>query len=289
MEIFIQYVFQYIGTIASILSIPLAIYFYLKQNDSKYNKVRQDIVKTLSYHINNDTHDIDISYISTVYSSKLHEYNLKNPPFSEASIIEDLITDVISNPFIDSEKRAKISHELREIYRESIYQNTNYDNRSLVQKILLFSISPFFIGFLILISSLTISCSLLFQYRDTVLHNLYSDYENYNNFNSNETWTSPLYENYENFISQKIYKNYQNESNYFYYRDYQKDRNIPNENTSFINKISKFPLILTENHLLLGTIIILILLMYALICIYKYKNTRKILITSDIKQPSSET
>ena len=58
-----EQIFQLIGSIASVGSIPLAVYFYLKSKETKLIKIKNDIIRTLSYQIgenrNLSTFEID--------------------------------------------------------------------------------------------------------------------------------------------------------------------------------------------------------------------------------------
>ena len=100
-------IFNFIGTFASILSIPLAIYFYLKSSDARQNRIRLDIIRSISYRIGEGA-ALDKSEVSAVFNSKLREYNVRKPYFSETTILEDIIADAVSNPFLESSKKTQI-------------------------------------------------------------------------------------------------------------------------------------------------------------------------------------
>ncbi|RCW29645.1 hypothetical protein [Marinilabilia salmonicolor] len=93
-----------IGTISSVGSIPLAIYFYLKSSEQKVAKVRREIVRTLSYQLKDDKHLV-IFEIQAVINSKAREHKIKRGTISSEEVLEDLISETISNPLIDNERK----------------------------------------------------------------------------------------------------------------------------------------------------------------------------------------
>ena len=103
--------FQWIGTFASIISVPLAIYFYFKTMDGKYEKVRKELLALFSNYIgagNKLTH----FYLSSVINAKLREKNIKAVHITEESIVEDLIVEIISNPLLSNDAKNGILSDL---------------------------------------------------------------------------------------------------------------------------------------------------------------------------------
>lgn len=100
-------ILQFLGTFASIFSIPLAIILYFKTSDARQNKIRLEIIRSLSYRIG-EGKKLDKIEVSAVFNSKVREHNIKKPFFSEITILEDILADVISNPFLISDQKTSI-------------------------------------------------------------------------------------------------------------------------------------------------------------------------------------
>lgn len=107
-------IFQFIGTFASIFSIPLAIILYFKTSDARQNKIRLEIIRSLSYRIG-EGNILSKVEVSAVFNSKLREHNIRKPIFSEVSILEDIIADAVSNPFLTSEQKTSIITSVSDI------------------------------------------------------------------------------------------------------------------------------------------------------------------------------
>lgn len=102
---------QWIGTFASIISVPLAIFFYCKTIDGKYEKVKKELVSLFSTYIGTGN-KLSLFYISSVINAKLRENNLKTGCITTESIIEDLIVEIISNPLLGNEAKKSILYDL---------------------------------------------------------------------------------------------------------------------------------------------------------------------------------
>ena len=105
---------QMIGTFASIFSVPLAIIIYFKTSDARQNKIRLEIIRSLSYRIG-EGKTLNEQEISAVLNSKVREYNLHKPLFTEMSILEDIIADAVSNPFLTSEQKTSIIQNISKV------------------------------------------------------------------------------------------------------------------------------------------------------------------------------
>ncbi len=68
--------FTITGSIASIGSIPLAIYLFIKLRESRFDKIKREIVRILSYQIG-ENRDLRIFEIETVINSKIRENRIK--------------------------------------------------------------------------------------------------------------------------------------------------------------------------------------------------------------------
>jgi len=107
--------FSMIGSIASLVSIPLAIYLYLKSKEAKFDKLKKDIARILSYQIG-DERQLSTFEIKTVISSKLRESRISVDSISVTEIIEDLVSETISSPLIGKERKTAILENLKKIY-----------------------------------------------------------------------------------------------------------------------------------------------------------------------------
>ena len=85
-----EYILTILGTIASLGAIPLSIYFYLKSKENKFDKVKKEIVKILSYQIGEER-ELTAFEIQTVINSKLRENRFKTNIVSIDEIVEDLV------------------------------------------------------------------------------------------------------------------------------------------------------------------------------------------------------
>jgi len=108
-------IFQYLGTFASIFSIPLAIILHFKANSAKQSKVRLEIVRTLSYRIG-EGQKLSRFEISAVFNSKIREHNIWKAQFTELIVLEDIITDVVSNPFLSTDHKTIIIQDIEHIF-----------------------------------------------------------------------------------------------------------------------------------------------------------------------------
>ena len=92
-------------------SVPLAIFFYYKTIDGKYEKVKKDLISLFSWYIVTGN-KLSLFYISSVINAKLRENNLKIDCITTNSIIEDLIVEIISNPLLNNEAKKSILYDL---------------------------------------------------------------------------------------------------------------------------------------------------------------------------------
>lgn len=76
---------QMVGTFASIISVPLAVYFYIKTIDSKNNKIKKEIVMVFSNYIGAGG-KISRFYLSSYLSSVLQASRLAIYPVLQAKL-----------------------------------------------------------------------------------------------------------------------------------------------------------------------------------------------------------
>lgn len=107
--------FSIIGTVASIGSLPLSLYLYIKSKENSIDKVKRDIVKILSHQIG-DRRQLTTFEIQTVINSKTRETKIDNEKITVNHIIEDLVSETISNPLLDKSIKETIITELKKIY-----------------------------------------------------------------------------------------------------------------------------------------------------------------------------
>ena len=111
MEIFLTYV----GSIASIASIPLGIYFYFKTKEENRDKVRRQILQIISYQIG-ENRKLDEFEINKVINSNLRIHKLTQGSITMISILEDLISETISSPLLDSSRKDTILKNIKDIF-----------------------------------------------------------------------------------------------------------------------------------------------------------------------------
>lgn len=104
-----------IGTFASILSLPLAVYFYLKTKDDKYNKVKSEIVSIILNHMGAGN-DVSTSNVNSIIHTKLIEANLKSNKISRHEIIDAVETEIISNPLLSKELKKELLKSADQLY-----------------------------------------------------------------------------------------------------------------------------------------------------------------------------
>ncbi len=110
---------QIIGSVASIASIPLAAFLYLRQREAKFRKLRSEISRTLSYKIGEDS-VISLFELESVIESKAREYGTNSALIPPDGIIEDLIADTISNPMLESERKRKVVENLQNVHKAGV-------------------------------------------------------------------------------------------------------------------------------------------------------------------------
>lgn len=110
---------QIIGSIASITGIPLAVFLYLRQREAKYRRLRVDICKSLSYKIGENS-EITLFELESIIETKAREYGINPSRVSPDGVVKDLVTETISNPMLNSERKGKVVQNLQNIHQEGI-------------------------------------------------------------------------------------------------------------------------------------------------------------------------
>ncbi|MFQ2173012.1 hypothetical protein ACK345_07515 [Aeromonas rivipollensis] len=88
-------VLSIIGSVASIASIPLAFYLYLKSQAEKFLGVRKDIVNRLAFQLG-EGRTLTIFEVQAVIDARLRENRLKFGSIRPNEVIEDLVTETIA-------------------------------------------------------------------------------------------------------------------------------------------------------------------------------------------------
>ena len=132
---------QLISTIASIISIPLAVYYAHKTADATSDKARLEIIKTLSYKLSIE-YALTYDDIVSVYRSKLREHKIKKAKFG----ILDIINDIMSNAFIDNQVRSQMLLNLSNVF---VKDSTQYVREGLhiriYQRLIMPALIPIFV------------------------------------------------------------------------------------------------------------------------------------------------
>lgn len=120
-------ILQIIGSVASILGVPLAVYLYLKSQVQKYAQVRREIVKRLSHQIG-EGRTVGLFELNAVIDSLVRENRLKKGAITGNSIIEDLIAETVSSPLLDSGRKEQLISELSHVHSiGKVYQAIQSD------------------------------------------------------------------------------------------------------------------------------------------------------------------
>jgi hypothetical protein len=108
-------ILQIIGSVASILGVPLAVYLYLKSQVQKYASVRREIVKRLSHQIG-EGRTVGLFELNAVIDSLVRDNRLRSGSITGNSVIEDLIAETVSSPLLDSGKKEQLITDLSEVH-----------------------------------------------------------------------------------------------------------------------------------------------------------------------------
>ena len=113
-----NYFLGIVGSAASIVSVPLAIYLYLRSREAAERRIRQEIAKILSYQIG-ENRLLSGFEIQAVIDSECRENRVKLGSITPSDVIEDLVSDTITNPMLNSERKEHIIRNLRAVHEQS--------------------------------------------------------------------------------------------------------------------------------------------------------------------------
>ena len=137
---------SYIGSIASVGSIPLAFYFYLKNKEDKIDKIRRQILKIISYQIG-ESRLLNQFEIEKVINSNIRNNRLANNSIALENILEDLVSDTISSPLLNAPRKDEILDNLKSIFPDKTnvspisYQATRWST-TFASAVLFMSVIP---------------------------------------------------------------------------------------------------------------------------------------------------
>lgn len=115
MEVFLGIV----GSFASIIGIPLAIYLYIRSEENRIYKIKKSIIDTLSTQIG-ESRFLSRFEITSVIKSKLRDNNMDSKKISPTEIIEDLVSAVTNTPFLSKKSKQESISNLKTIFEESV-------------------------------------------------------------------------------------------------------------------------------------------------------------------------
>ena len=108
-------VLQIIGSVASILGVPLAFYLFLKGQAQKYANVRREIVKRISHQVG-EGRKVGLFELSAIIDSLVRESKLRKGSISVNSVVEDLIAETVSSPLLESARKEQLIQELSDVH-----------------------------------------------------------------------------------------------------------------------------------------------------------------------------
>ncbi len=112
-----EHLFSFIASLASIGSIPLAVYFFLRSSEDRYFKIRREIAKLISSEIGEGRY-ISLFEINSVIKSKAFESRLSRYTVTPAMIIQDIVYETIASTLLSKERKDEIIAQLHTIYNE---------------------------------------------------------------------------------------------------------------------------------------------------------------------------
>lgn len=112
-------ILTYIGTIASICSVPLAIYLYLKGKEDRVDDVRRQILKIISYQIG-ENRKLSIFEIDKVIRSNARNNKIPLRSITSGNVLEDLISDTISSPLLSASRKDEVLNNVSEIFPDPV-------------------------------------------------------------------------------------------------------------------------------------------------------------------------
>ncbi|MDF1552844.1 MAG: hypothetical protein P1P84_07270 [Deferrisomatales bacterium] len=110
---------QIIGSVASIGSIPLAIYLFLKSQAQKYARVRADIVERLASQLG-EGRRLSVFEIQSVIDSKSRLDRIKQSAIHPDEVIQDLVAETINSRLLESGRKEEIIQCLQGLHSQAV-------------------------------------------------------------------------------------------------------------------------------------------------------------------------
>ena len=130
-------VLSIIGSIASIASIPLAFYLYLKSQAEKFMNVRRDIVSRLAFQLG-EGRTLTMFEVQAVIDARLRENRLKFGSIRPNEVIEDLVTETIASPLLDPGRKEEIVRTLSSLHTLGKLYSAVQDSQKIFEDFLAF-------------------------------------------------------------------------------------------------------------------------------------------------------
>lgn len=130
-------VLSIIGSVASIASIPLAFYLYLKSQAEKFMNVRRDIVNRLAFQLG-EGRALTMFEVQAVIDARLRENRLKFGSIRPNEVIEDLVTETIASPLLDTGRKEEIVRTLSSLHTLGKLYSAVQDSQKIFEDFLSF-------------------------------------------------------------------------------------------------------------------------------------------------------
>ncbi|MFM5140236.1 hypothetical protein [Aeromonas rivipollensis] len=130
-------VLSIIGSVASIASIPLAFYLYLKSQAEKILGVRKDIVNRLAFQLG-EGRTLTIFEVQAVIDARLRENRLKFGSIRPNEVIEDLVTETIASPLLETGRKEEIVRALSGLHTLGKLYSAVQDSQKIFEDFLSF-------------------------------------------------------------------------------------------------------------------------------------------------------
>lgn len=96
------------------LAPSIAVYFYFKTRDSRIDSAKRETVRTLLHQIGAEG-KLTLFQIQSVCNAKLREKKVGKKNIPPSIIVEDLVSEVLSNPLIENDKKSDYIENLESI------------------------------------------------------------------------------------------------------------------------------------------------------------------------------
>lgn len=105
-----------VGSVASIASIPLAIYLYLRSRSGKLLAIRREIAGRLALQVG-EGRPLTLFEVRAVRNTRLREAGIEETTIPTWEIVEQLVADTMATPLLDSSKKEEIIGSLLTLHQ----------------------------------------------------------------------------------------------------------------------------------------------------------------------------